>query len=651
MAERNIKIFNNNFYCKDVNSITELYKKREDISLFNNNVLFRSVKFLHPLFLNYNYCLFCYNKRKTKYFSLNLTKYHNDDDINILSYIKNKNIKLKKAKTKKEKIVRRFIHSFESDKIKIKRNNNNKINYFDSDTDLYIDKNEINYENKLIYKNENEEFDIKNINLNHSINNSINNSNNKTITYNNLSFNSEKNSSSKEITLEKINININEINRKRKKTLNYPSFPITKLKSSQIDRKYHLDNKKVINDKKDKKLNKSSDLLIIAEDNSNYSPGYVSILKNFALKNFKILKKSNNTNNNMNYNDFSNKKKKSVVSFGLNNNYELKNENCSICLGEIRDKFTLTCGDFFCKECITQVIKNCMIDISRFDKMMCPLCNELIEENILKKLLTEEEFEFYQKTNIRIKGIKDKNLIPCPYPDCEGFANKNSNNKNNIYCCQNNHVFCGKCKEIFQDNYEMDEKKHKCSKKYDETLKYLRSQKNIKKCPNCGCWVQKEQNGCNNMTCSNIWCKFEFCWICGHAYDETHYKNPLSMCFGLSSSDPDNNFTRGKGIRFIRCIFIFLFLILIIMPFVIILFSIIEMFVYIIVFVLDGSALKYIKLKTRFAHRLFYKIAILVYFWLSLALIPVGYISLFLIILSIPFICLIKKTKREDEYD
>ena len=197
----------------------------------------------------------------------------------------------------------------------------------------------------------------------------------------------------------------------------------------------------------------------------------------------------------------------------------------------------------------------------------------------------------------------------------------------------------------------MDEKKHKCSKKYDETLKYLRSQKNIKKCPNCGCWVQKEQNGCNNMTCSNIWCKFEFCWICGHAYDETHYKNPLSMCFGLSSSDPDNNFTRGKGIRFIRCIFIFLFLILIIMPFVIILFSIIEMFVYIIVFVLDGSALKYIKLKTRFAHRLFYKIAILVYFWLSLALIPVGYISLFLIILSIPFICLIKKTKREDEYD
>ena len=647
MAERNIKIFNKNFYCKDMNSITELYKKKDDISLFNNNVLFRSEKFLHPLFLNYNYCLFCYNRRKTKYFSNNLIKYHNDE-VNILTFMKNKKIKLKKAKNKKEKIVRRFTHSFDTEKINIVGQNFDykKIIHFDSDTELYVDKAEINYENKLIYNNENEEFDIKNININYSINNT---SNNKTISSKNLSFNSEESSNSEEITLEKINLNINEVNKKRKKTFNYPSFPLTKLKSSQIKSRSNLDNNKFLCDTKNIKLNKSSDLLIISEDNINPNPGYLSIIKNFALKNFKIFKKSS-ANNNINSKDFSNKKK-SIISMGLNNNYELRNENCSICLQEIRDKFTLTCGDFFCKECITQVVKNCMIDISRFDKMVCPLCNELIEENTLKKLLTEEEFEFYQKTSTRIKGIKDKNLIPCPYPDCEGFADKNSNNKNNIYCCQNNHLFCGKCKEIIQNNYEREGKKHKCSKKYDETLKYLHSQKNIKKCPNCGCWVQKEQNGCNNMTCSNIWCKFEFCWICRHAYDETHYKNPLSMCFGLSSSDPDNNFTRGKGIRFIRCILIFLLIIFIIMPFVIVLFSIIEMFVYIIIFVLDGSALKYIRLKTKYAHKLFYKIAILVYFWLSLALIPVGYISLFLIIISLPFICLIKRAKREDEYD
>ena len=153
------------------------------------------------------------------------------------------------------------------------------------------------------------------------------------------------------------------------------------------------------------------------------------------------------------------------------------------------------------------------------------------------------------------------------------------------------------------------------------------------------------------MTCSNIWCQFQFCWICGRAYDENHYKNPLSMCFGLATIDPENDFARGNGIRFIRCIFIFLLIIFVFLPFIIIFFSLIEMIIYIIVFVLDGSALKYIKLKTKYAHRLFYKISILIYFWLSLALIPVGYMSLVLLIISIPFIFLIKRFKREDDYD
>ena len=153
--------------------------------------------------------------------------------------------------------------------------------------------------------------------------------------------------------------------------------------------------------------------------------------------------------------------------------------------------------------------------------------------------------------------------------------------------------------------------------KQNINLKYFRSKKNIKKCPNCECWVQKEQTGCNNMTCSNIWCKFEFCWICGEAYDDNHYKNPLSMCFGLATYDSEKGYTRTKGVRFIRCAIIFLLLIFIVLPIVVILFSIIEMIIYIIVFVLDGSALKYIKLKTKRTHRIFFRIAILLYFWLS----------------------------------
>jgi hypothetical protein len=297
------------------------------------------------------------------------------------------------------------------------------------------------------------------------------------------------------------------------------------------------------------------------------------------------------------------------------------------------------------------LVKNCLKDISNFDKLCCPLCGEIIEENTLKKMLTEEEFLFYQKTKIRIKGIQDKNLIPCPYPDCEGFAEKSSNIKNNIFLCQNDHVFCSKCEKCVDKKFLNQINKHKCTIKNDVNLKYFRSQKNIRRCPNCNCWVQKEKTGCNNMTCSNIWCKFEFCWICGRAYDENHYKNPLSMCFGLALADPEKDITRGKGIRFIRCIFIFLLIIFIILPFLIILFSLIEMFIYLVVFVLDGSALRYMKLKSKNLHKLFYKIAILFYFFMAIALIPAGYISLTIIIISLPFVFLIYHTKKEIEFD
>ena len=79
-----------------------------------------------------------------------------------------------------------------------------------------------------------------------------------------------------------------------------------------------------------------------------------------------------------------------------NINFLEKNDNCSICLQEIKEKFTLICGDFFCRECIRDTIITAIKEISNLDKLHCPTCNEHIEENTIKKLLTEEEFQTYQ---------------------------------------------------------------------------------------------------------------------------------------------------------------------------------------------------------------------------------------------------------------
>ena len=57
-----------------------------------------------------------------------------------------------------------------------------------------------------------------------------------------------------------------------------------------------------------------------------------------------------------------------------------------------------------------------------------------------------------------------------------------------------------------------------------ENEKWLRS--NTKQCPNCHAPIEKNK-GCNHMTC--IYCKHEFCWICGAKYFDGHF-NRFSKC-------------------------------------------------------------------------------------------------------------------------
>ena len=122
MDEIIINNFNKNFACNDIKSIKELYKTKDDIFLFNNKVLFHSKKYLHPLFLNYNYCLFCFDKRKTKYFSQNLFKSQNNEE-DIFDFLKEKKFKLKNKKNKKKKKKKK------KKRKKTKKKNRNKKRY------------------------------------------------------------------------------------------------------------------------------------------------------------------------------------------------------------------------------------------------------------------------------------------------------------------------------------------------------------------------------------------------------------------------------------------------------------------------------------------------------------------------------------------
>ena len=163
MEKNNINIFKKNFFCDNEKIINDVYLTKSDILLFNNLIIFKKEKYCHPLFLNYNYCLFCHKKKKTKYFKKNLIESH-INDISLFDYMKNKNIKLKKASNKKEKLIRRFVHSLDKEnKINgIDNNDNNKINLeanINSDTELYVDF-KINHKNNK--RNANESKDNSN---------------------------------------------------------------------------------------------------------------------------------------------------------------------------------------------------------------------------------------------------------------------------------------------------------------------------------------------------------------------------------------------------------------------------------------------------------------------------------------------------------
>ena len=602
--EEYIDIYSANFkYNNNDEQIKELYEKNQIVE--SNDVIYKKIikkKYNHPLFLNYNYCFFCLERRKTKYNQKNLDDQHKNSDLKSISlFLKEKNIQLNKPINKNEKLSkRRFIHSLDNKEKEINLNNK----YSESDTELYIEdiekinKAKKNPRKSIINRQSSQFSNLLTINSNKSNNYTIKRSKSKSI----------------ELGLRKtrtLNNHSNSNNLLRHKSQS--NHDLTDYKNTSIYKR------------REKKLETTQ-----------------RSVKNFSF--FDIIVSPFNTKKYNETNDFF----METIDEGETQYYE-KNEKCEICLDEIKDKFTLFCGDFFCKECIVNLIKESINNISIFGNLSCPRCHEPINENTIKFLLKGSSLKKYEKMKMRINGLKDKRNIPCPHPDCEGFSNKEKL-KNDTYECQNNHVFCKKCLEEINPKYRKNKKKkHICTDKYPETEEYLKNNKNIRKCPNCQCWVERESAPCNYFKCSNLWCQYEFCWLCGNKYEPNHYKNPLSTCFNLAESDYQGKFLKSNRIRRIRCILIILLFILIILPIICIFFSFFLIFFFVMYFQLDGKELRNIRIHSKIAHKIFYKIFFSFIFLIALALIPLGYICLSLLIIAIPIIIIIKKIRKKKE--
>jgi hypothetical protein len=329
------------------------------------------------------------------------------------------------------------------------------------------------------------------------------------------------------------------------------------------------------------------------------------------------------------------------------NEKDKKVEYCDICFQDIKAKFTLSCGDFFCKECIRQHLLTCLSNAIAFRNVRCPktICNEKIKEVFYEKLLTPSEFEKYSKIKQRIDGLYNPLNFPCPIPDCDSYGERAEIKNSNLECLKK-HKFCVKC-------LKQSHRGKNCPIDTDETEKILDNDRLIKKCPNCQSWVEKMQpTGCNNVTCGNIWCSLTFCWICMNPFEKNHYNNPLSICFGMQEVKNDSHFAKHKCLRVFKCMIIFLILVFILLPIVILLFSMVVITFYILAFVLDGSAVKNLKLKTEKLQKIFRFLIYSTYIVISLPSLSLGYWTLAILIISSPFLYIYKKCcsqKDEDE--
>ena len=216
-----------------------------------------------------------------------------------------------------------------------------------------------------------------------------------------------------------------------------------------------------------------------------------------------------------------------------NYKYESAKE-CGVCMETIESKdipkIKLPCKHYFCIDCWKEYLKE-KINNANVYKLTCmqSKCNFILEEKFIKAIL-DQDVDLQQKYDkfLNRKKLMDSNkkIKFCPFPDCDGYAEK----KFKKYVkCNNGHEFCFECGAAPHGLKP-------CSKIIDKGFEEWKSHTLVKRCPNCKFWTEKNE-GCNHMTCSQ--CRFQWCWVCEKECVAGHYE--FGPCKGLHFERVNND--------------------------------------------------------------------------------------------------------------
>ena len=237
-----------------------------------------------------------------------------------------------------------------------------------------------------------------------------------------------------------------------------------------------------------------------------------------------------NFSNRLSYGSLKNSTNNSERELNIKENY--KNEKiCEICICEYdpnENKIKLPCNHEYCFQCWLHYLVS-KIENGNVENIHCMhfKCETILSKEFIMSYIENDNelVKKYEKFLKKMELLKNKNIKFCPFPDCDGYAEKK---KDKFVTCTNGHKFCFDCLREWH-------KKSNCKDAVDDTFKLWKQGKIIKQCPNCKMYTEKNE-GCNHMTCAE--CHFQWCWLCGGDYSSNHFNS--GKCKGLQFYKPKN---------------------------------------------------------------------------------------------------------------
>jgi hypothetical protein len=211
--------------------------------------------------------------------------------------------------------------------------------------------------------------------------------------------------------------------------------------------------------------------------------------------------------------------------------------DCPICFCPLDDTAIQieNCEHKFCKECLQEHAKVNITD--RKIPIPCPSanCKSTISFTTILDIV-EDKALIEKYDNFALMNIFELNpdkLSWCPSAGCNyGFEYDKSITLFKCPMCSKTYCLKCRCEEHKGMTCEAYREKHQDKEFYD-----LAKQVNMKQCPKCQFWIEKN-DGCNHMTCR---CRYEFCYVCGKEGAVSHPHTELIRPIINNRENVNNN--------------------------------------------------------------------------------------------------------------